>query len=74
MKPSELPDPRLLYLLTNRAVDQIRELWQYSGEDELPQDALLHAQIEAVRILDMRNQNGQRLAVRDGHLSASGRM
>ena len=44
MKPSELPGSRL----PNRAVAQIKELWQYAGEDELPPDSLLHAQVEAV--------------------------
>jgi hypothetical protein len=33
MKPSELPGTRSLYRLTNRALAQIRELWQYAGED-----------------------------------------
>ena len=51
MKPSELPGARRLYRLTNRALAQIRELWQYAGEDELPPDSLLQAQVEAVRIL-----------------------
>ena len=51
MKPSELPGVRRLYRLTNRAPAQIRELWQYAGEDELPPDSLLQAQVEAVRIL-----------------------
>jgi hypothetical protein len=51
MKPSELPGARRLYRLTNRALAQIRELWQYAGEDELPPDSLLKAQVEALRIL-----------------------
>jgi hypothetical protein len=51
MKPSELPGSRHLYRLTNRALAQIKELWQYAGEDELPPDSLLQAQIEVVRIL-----------------------
>src|SRR5271166_5550688 len=51
MKPSELPGARRLYRLTNRTLAQIRELWQYAGEDELPPDSLLQAQVEAVRIL-----------------------
>ena len=51
MKPSELPGARRLYRLTNRALAQIRELWQYAGEDELPPDSFLQAQVEAVRIL-----------------------
>jgi hypothetical protein len=51
MKPSELPGTRRLYRLTNRALAQIRELWQYAGEDELPPDSLLQAQVEALRIL-----------------------
>jgi hypothetical protein len=51
MKPSELPGTRSLYRLTNRALTQIRELWQYAGEDELPPDSLLQAQVEALRIL-----------------------
>jgi hypothetical protein len=51
MKPSELPGARRLYRLTNHALAQIRELWQYAGEDELPPDSLLQAQVEAVRIL-----------------------
>jgi hypothetical protein len=51
MKPSELPGARGLYRLTNRALAQIRELWQYAGEDELPPDSLLQAQVEALRIL-----------------------
>ena len=51
MKPSELPGTRSLYRLTNRALTKIRELWQYAGEDELPPDSLLQAQIEALRIL-----------------------
>ncbi len=50
MKPSELPGARRLYRLTNRALAQIRELWQYAGEDELPPDSLLQAQVEALRI------------------------
>ena len=29
----------------------IKELWQYAGEDELPPDSLLQAQVEALRIL-----------------------
>ena len=51
MKPSELPGTRNLYRLTNRALAQIKELWQYAGEDELPSESLLQAQIEALRIL-----------------------
>ena len=51
MKPSELPGTRSLYRLTNRALIKIRELWQYAGEDELPPDSLLQAQVEALRIL-----------------------
>src|SRR5271168_5628957 len=51
MKPSELPGTRSLYRLTNRAMGQIKELWQYAGEDELPTDSLLKAQVEALRIL-----------------------
>ena len=51
MKPSELPGARRLYRLTNRALAQIRELWQYAGEDELPPDSLLQAHVEAFRIL-----------------------
>jgi hypothetical protein len=54
MKPSELPDARSLYRLTNRALDQIKELWQFAGEDgamELPPDSVLQAQVEALRIL-----------------------
>ena len=51
MKPSELPGARSLYRLTNRALAQIRELWQYAGEDELPPDSLLQAQFEALNIL-----------------------
>jgi hypothetical protein len=51
MKPSELPGARRLYRLTNRALAEIRELWQYAGEDELPPDSLLQAQVEAFRIL-----------------------
>jgi hypothetical protein len=51
MKPSELPGVRRLYRLTNRALAQIRELWQYAGEDELPPDSVLQAQVEALRIL-----------------------
>ena len=51
MKHSELPGARRLYRLTNRALAQIRELWQYAGEDELPPDSLLRAQVEAFRIL-----------------------
>jgi hypothetical protein len=51
MKPSELPGARRLYRLTNHALAQIRELWHYAGEDELPPDSLLQAQVEAVRIL-----------------------
>src|SRR6266403_3777237 len=51
MKPSELPGARRLYRLTNRALAQIKELWQYAGEDELPPESLLQAQIEALRIL-----------------------
>jgi hypothetical protein len=53
MKPSELPGARRLYRLTNRALAQIRELWQYAGEDELPPDSLLQAQVEAFRILSI---------------------
>ena len=51
MKPSDLPGTRNVYRLTNRALAQIRELWQYAGEDELPPDSLLQAQVEALRIL-----------------------
>jgi hypothetical protein len=37
MKPSELPGARSLYRLTNHALAQIKELWQYGDEeDELP--------------------------------------
>jgi hypothetical protein len=53
MKPSELPGARHLYRLTNRAMAQIRELWQYAGEDELPPDSLLQAQVEVLRILQI---------------------
>jgi hypothetical protein len=53
MKPSELPGSRLIYRLANRAVAQIRELWQYAGEDELPPDSLLQAQVEVLRILQI---------------------
>ena len=42
---------RSLYGLTNHALAQIRELWQYAGEDELPPDSFLQAQVEALRIL-----------------------
>src|SRR6202166_2524931 len=51
MKPSELPGTRSLYRLTNRALVQIKELWQYAGEDKLPPESLLQAQVEALRIL-----------------------
>ncbi|HJY91495.1 MAG TPA: hypothetical protein VJ255_14500 [Candidatus Acidoferrum sp.] len=51
MKPSELPGTRSLYRLTNHALTQIRELWQYASEDEPPPDSLLQAQVEALRIL-----------------------
>src|SRR5260370_15371950 len=51
MKPSELPGARRLYRLTNHALAQTRELWQYAGEDELPPASLLQAQVEALRIL-----------------------
>ena len=51
MKPSELPGTRSLYRLTKRALAQIKELWQYAGEDELPPDSLLQAQVETFRIL-----------------------
>jgi hypothetical protein len=51
MKPSELAGTRSLYRLTNRALAQIKELWQYAGEDEIPPDSLLQAQVEALRIL-----------------------
>jgi hypothetical protein len=51
MKPSELPGTHSLYRLTNRALVQIKELWQYAGEDDLPPDSLLQAQVEALRIL-----------------------
>ena len=51
MKPSELPGTRRLYRVTNRALSQIKDLWQYAGEDELPPDSLLQAQVEALRIL-----------------------
>src|SRR6266436_4202715 len=61
MKPSELPGARSLYRLTNRAMAQIRELWQYAGEDELPPDSVLQAQVEALRILHI-----------DGHSRPSG--
>jgi hypothetical protein len=53
MKPSELPGTRHLYRLTNRALGQIKELWQYAGEDELPPNSLLQAQFEVVRILQI---------------------
>ena len=53
MKSSELPGARHLYRLTNRALAQIKELWQYASEDELPPDSLLQAQIEVVRILQI---------------------
>jgi hypothetical protein len=48
---SPFPGTRSVYRLTNRALAQIRELWQYAGEDELPPDSLLQAQVEALRIL-----------------------
>ena len=51
MKPSELPGARRLYRLTTRALAQIKELWHYAGEDELPPDSLLQAHVEALRIL-----------------------
>jgi hypothetical protein len=51
MKSSELPGVRSLYRLTNHALAQIKELWQYAGKDELPPDSLLQAHVEAVRIL-----------------------
>jgi hypothetical protein len=51
MKHSELPGARSLYRLTNHALAQIRELWQYAGEDELPPDSLLQLQVDAFRIL-----------------------
>src|SRR5260370_13250807 len=51
MKSSDLPGARRLYRLTKRALAQIRELWQYAGEDELPPDSLLQAHVEALRIL-----------------------
>src|SRR6266481_8801293 len=51
MKPSELPGARNVYRLTKRALAQIKELWQYAGEDEPPPDSLLQAQVEALRIL-----------------------
>jgi hypothetical protein len=51
MEISELPGTRSLYRLTNRALAQIRELWQYAGDDELLPDSLLQAQVEALRIL-----------------------
>jgi hypothetical protein len=51
MKPSQLPGTRSLYRLTNRALTQIKELWQYAGEAELPSESLLQAQVEALRIL-----------------------
>ena len=51
MKISELPGTRSLYRLTNRALAQIKELWQYADEDELPPDSFLQAQVEALRIL-----------------------
>ena len=51
MKPSELPGTRSVYRLTNRTLAQIKELWQYAGEDDLPPDSLLQAQVEALRIL-----------------------
>ena len=53
MKSSELPGARHLYRLTNRALAQIKELWQYASEDELPPDSFLQAQIEVVRILQI---------------------
>src|SRR5260370_27915937 len=51
MSSPHRPAPRRFYRLTNRALAQIRELWQYTGEDELPPDSLLQAQVEAFRIL-----------------------
>ncbi len=51
LKPSELPGTRSVYRLTNRALAQIKELWQYAGEDELPPDSFLQPQVEALRIL-----------------------
>ena len=53
MKSSELPGARHLYRLTNRALAQIKELWQFASEDGLPPDSLLQAQIEVVRILQI---------------------
>ena len=62
MKPSELPGARSFYRLTNRALAQIKELWQYAGEDELPPESLLHAQVEALRILHIdRDSHRQRV-------------
>jgi hypothetical protein len=63
MKPSELPGTRSLYRLTNRALIKIRELWQYSGEDELPPDSLLQAQVEALRILHIDGSGVTDIAV-----------
>jgi hypothetical protein len=51
MKISELPGTRSVYRLTNRALAQIKELWQYASEDELPPESFLQAQVEALRIL-----------------------
>ena len=35
MKPSELPGTRNVYRLTNRALAQIKELWQYAARMSL---------------------------------------
>ena len=38
-------------LSTHQSLAQIKELWQYAGEDDLPPESLLQAQVEALRIL-----------------------
>src|ERR1700722_8970747 len=52
MKPSELPGARPASAASPLAPSpKAEKLWQYAGDDELPPDSLLQAQVEALRIL-----------------------
>src|SRR5271166_4307173 len=49
--PTTVTSSRWPFTFTRSTAAQIKELWLYAGEDELPPDSLLQAQVEALRIL-----------------------
>ena len=51
MKPSELPGARRLYRFTNRALPQIKELWQYAAGTSFLRTLSSELKLESVRIL-----------------------